>query len=137
MMLKILSRTITLAILALSMHASAESADPTRPLFFKSKQSVQLVKTKPVTKQTPAPVEKLEVYRLTSTLISNKRKIAVINNQVVSVGDKVGKAEVIAIKPAVVHLKSGNKQIVLALAIEKIDKVWKRTSSGIGHGGEQ
>ena len=117
-------------LMMISLMVRADVSDPTRPLFFKTQKPAPVIKHERVVKPVIRAEEKPEVYRLTSTLVSQQRNIAVINDQVVSVGDKIGRAVVVAIKPAIVVLKSGNNEIELALAIEKVHKSWKRAASG-------
>lgn len=132
MMRSVMIWLLTILLTGLAVVARADVADPTRPLFFKSKKAAPVIKREPVVK----PAEKPEIYRLTTTLVSQHRNIAVINDRVVTVGDSIGKAVVIEIQPTVVRLRSGSRQIELALAVEKIDKVWKRTGVG-SHGSGQ
>ena len=116
---------ITALLLSLPVSVSSDVTDPTRPLFSKMKKP-------PATKTTPVrittvekPAAKPEVYVLTSTLVSRQRTIAVINDRVVAVGDNVGRATVVEITPARVRLRSGTKEITIALAAAGIKKSWK------------
>ena len=112
---------LALALLLVPLLAlSDDIADPTRPLFLQKKKVVVVPKKKAVA--VPYASEKTtppEVFTLTSTLISKQRTIAVINDHVVSIGDKVGGATVVAIESAQVRLRKGTRDITLPLAAQK------------------
>ena len=116
----LLSATV---LLLMPLMVQAEMSDPTRPLFLKKKTPALAPKKKtapvPVMKKKAAP----EIYVLTSTLVSKQRTVAVINDRVVAVGDKVGSATVVAIESAQVRLRRGMRDITLSLATRKINKV--------------
>jgi len=65
----------------------AKVKDPTKPVYFKQKQTPKRVKPKIV--QVPLV--------LNSILISEQRRLAVINNVLVAVGDMVDKAKIVEI----------------------------------------
>ena len=52
---------------------------------------------------------------LSSTLIAPARRLATINGKTVGVGQKVGGARVVAINPAYVAIRDGDKEIILEL----------------------
>lgn len=52
---------------------------------------------------------------LSSTLIAPARRLATINGKTVSVGQKIGGARVVAINPAYVAIRDGDKEIILEL----------------------
>ena len=54
-------------------------------------------------------------WRLESVLISDQRRVAVINGQSVSVGDRVDGAEVVTIEPGRVRLRTDSRQVDLSL----------------------
>jgi hypothetical protein len=95
-----------------SAPLQADSFDPTRP---------PLLRNKP----RPAPSVKLpklnpQDYQVTSILLSEQRQVAVINNQVVTVGDavtagKTGKALVIKINASEVTLNKARREFVVRL----------------------
>jgi MSHA biogenesis protein MshK len=78
-------------------------SDPTRP------PGTQIAAKRAGTKAAPR-------WILSSTLIAPTRRLAIINGKTVTVGEKVGGAEVMRIEPARVSLQEGGKQLVLKLA---------------------
>ena len=100
----------------------ADIIDPTKPLFMQTKKAPVKIRKKAPTKKVSKKITSPEVYVLTSTLVSKQRTAAVINNQIVIVGDKIGKATVVEINPALVLLKSGKRSIKLALSTYKVKK---------------
>lgn len=61
-------------------------------------------------------------WALHSVLISKNRRVAIINNQVLGVGDRLANFEIIAILPNAVQLREleNNKQLTLFLVAQKI-----------------
>jgi hypothetical protein len=97
----------------------AETFDPTKPPVFNSKYSAA-----PTVK--PPPLNPRD-YQVTSILLSEQRQVAVINNQVVSVGDAVtaggaGTAEVIKINAAEVTLSKARRVFVVRLPSSQYKK---------------
>ena len=115
------SRTFCLGVV-LVFVANAASAevviDPMKPPEFalqkfrlaKLKKSNQLTKTKTKT-QKPAAKPLL----LTSILIGQKRKVAIINDKMMVVGDRIGKAKLVKVSKDSVQLLKNGKRIVLRL----------------------
>jgi len=105
-----------LAVIALSLFSSlpvyADLLDPTRPPEW-------LNQTTPLLMQT---------WRVDSILIANNRKVAIINGQVVKVGDAVGENKITAIEKDSVKLEGPDGEIVLFL-IEKVVKQPLNTES--------
>ena len=103
--------TLSAAVfLAAQAPARAENFDPTRPP----------LETKP----GPAPVVHVPQvnphdYKVTSILMSDKRKVAGINHQVVTVGDTVGgqsgQVTVTAIRTAEITLRNARREFVVRL----------------------
>ena len=108
--------------IVLSQVTSAEVVDPTKPMCVKKKKQEVKAKKKAPARKVERKKEDTEVYILTSTLVSKNRTVAVINNRAVTIGDKVGKATVVEINPALVLLKSGKRNIKLALSTYKVKK---------------
>lgn len=107
------------------LPVQAEIDDPTKPLFVKQKKNPETVSRKvsgkaTVVKKSTEPAER---FHLGSTLISDNRRVAVVNGKVVSVGDRVGSAKVVTIDSTQVVLKKGNRNIRLALDVQKIHRV--------------
>jgi MSHA biogenesis protein MshK len=55
-------------------------------------------------RSTPATTFNADAWRLVSTLVADGRRVAIINDRAVRVGDRVGGARVIAIEPGRVSL---------------------------------
>ena len=89
------------ALTSLSLAAEVELNDPTRP--YKT-DGYEQRKTQPVNR-----------YNLNSTLVSNNRRVAVINGIYVTEGETVGDATVISIRKHNVTLQSSNRLMTLQL----------------------
>ena len=76
----------------------------------KLKKSNQLVKAKTL---TPKPAVKALI--LTSILIGQNRKVAIINDQMMVVGDRIGKAKLVKVSRDSVQLLKNGKRIELRL----------------------
>ncbi len=97
--------------------AGASLEDPTRP------PTAQAVTQRPaVMKKTPTR------WVLSSTLVSSGRRSAVINNRVVSHGDRINGAVVVDIQPASVRLRTRGREITLVM-LKKNIKTPSRVSS--------
>jgi MSHA biogenesis protein MshK len=85
-----------LVMLLVTSGASPLAAleDPTRPPDF--------IGNNAGSKQSQAPV-----WQVSSILISEQRRVAVVNGQTVRQGDQVGSARVISISPTAVTLRNG------------------------------
>ena len=59
------------------------------------------------------PIE--QRYRLTATLVSDVRRVAVVNGQSVRAGDVVDDAVVVAVDPTSVELRRGSRTFTVAL----------------------
>ena len=88
--------------------------------------------TRPPTAQTVTShkaVRKQPRWTLSSTLVSAQRRTAVINDRVVSVGEKINGARVLAIQPDSVRLRRHGSDITLVL-LKKNVKRPSRPGSG-------
>ena len=103
--------------LALPLNAAME--DPTRPPTANATTSHK-VKSKKI--QRPRWV-------LTSTLVSPQRRTAVINNRVVSRGDRVNGATVINIHPALVRLRARGRDVTLVMLKKKVKSLSQQPPS--------
>lgn len=110
------SRLVLLATLVLNVAVgvSANSAalalpDPTQP------PSYRAARTNTGTQPTP--------WTLTSTLITQERRIATINGQRVQVGDNVRGARVVEIAPTHVRLSVNGEQRVLRLVPRTVKQI--------------
>jgi hypothetical protein len=122
---------ILLPILSLSTGLrAAELIDPTRPPAY-AMQKFRQAKWATLPKvASPKTVQKKEtVLRLSSILISSNRKIAIIDDQMLSVGDKIGGARLISITRDSVRLVRKGKTINLSLqSISAIKKLPAKSS---------
>jgi len=102
-------RVSLLLMMFLALPASASQEDPTRP------PSANVVT------QRPAVMKKTTTrWVLSSTLVSTGRRSAVINNRVVSRGDRINGAVVMDIQPARVRLRTRGREITLLMLKKKI-----------------
>ncbi len=105
-------------IFTVSTSIAVEINDPMKPPEFalqkfrlaKLKKSNQLMKAK--TKTTKAVAKPL---LLTSILIGQKRKVAIINDKTMLVGDRIGKAKLVKVNRDSVQLLKNGKRIELRL----------------------
>jgi len=111
---------IVTIMLLLVMPLQAALEDPTRP--------------PNVTTTASASPQKIQQPRwiLTSTLISAQRRTAVINDTVVSHGDRINGAKVINIQPSAVRLRIGGRKITLMMLKKNIKSLSQVTSSRQG-----
>lgn len=100
-----------LTFLSLTSH----SDDPMRP----PSQAISLMKelVQPPDQENPSLNNKKEYSALilSSILTSSKRKVAIINNKVMSIGDKIDNARLTHISKNHVHLVEDGKRIDLYL----------------------
>lgn len=111
---------LLLPILLSPLSSSADISDPTRPMFLRKAPVV--VRQKKVVPRVSIRKAPLEKYTLTSTLVSKQRTVAVINNHVVAVGDRVGNATVESIESTRVRLRIGGRDITLFLDAQGVRK---------------
>lgn len=95
---------------------AATPSDPLRPPNY-SKSSV-------------LPMNKDKKWYVNEILSSEGRRIAIVNNKMVSIGDKVDGAKVIDITPDQVKLKYENRIIYSPLTLIEVKKLSK---PGVGH----
>ena len=104
---------LPLAVLALALLAfievasAAEFADPTRPTYVQSDDAAQAANVR-------------KKYRLSSILVGEQRKLAVINGQRVREGDRVGSAKVKRISKSSVTLLIQDAAVNIALSAHDI-----------------
>ena len=97
---------LTTLLLMLPAVAS-EFKDPTRPAGIKTVYS-------------SSNKDRVRSWKLTSTLISSDRRHAIINGRLVSIGQTINKAKVIAIQPNEVELLHGKKRFRIKLLPQNI-----------------
>lgn len=92
-------------LMVLPVMAWSALADPTRPAFLSEKKAVkkQIIIEKPLI--------------LSSTLVSNNRKVAIINDKVVGEGETVDNALILRISRNFVQVKRNQKVIILRLIL--------------------
>lgn len=129
--------SLILVVLAFPGLIIAELRDPTQPIGFSASSfdsesgfddesegsEFESVETESFTSDGS--------LRLTSILISERRRLAVVNGKVVRLGDKIGDIKVIDIKPGKVLLKTRTGHEILSLSKTKRDKpfITKLTSN--------
>ncbi|MHB1240405.1 MAG: hypothetical protein ACYC18_07870 [Gammaproteobacteria bacterium] len=95
------SLLLVVIVAGLGVHADAGLKDPTRPPDFR----YSAVRSA----SGPPP------WNLTSTLISPTRRVAVINNRAVEIGDRVDSAQVVAIEAGSVQLRGGEGEFTVRM----------------------
>ncbi len=108
-------RTMVVCAIALAALFAAGAAmatplsDPTRP------PTAQAVSSHKAVRKQPR-------WTLSSTLVSAQRRTAVINDRVVSVGEKINGARVMAIDSDSVHLRRRGSDITLVLLRKNVKR---------------
>ena len=95
--------------------------DPTRPPT--AKATTHFV----VGKKSHAPR-----WRLHSTLVSSDRRTAVINDRVVSQGDRINGATVVSIQPSTVRLRDKGREVTLVMLNKNIKSLSRHTALSQG-----
>ncbi len=109
--MKILLMLACLSMLALGLTAEARDqvpTDPTRP--------PSAAEVRAFFGEGTDSVDARESLQLQSILVSNQRRSAIINDRRVSIGDRIGNAEVIAIDADRVRLRRDGAELNLTLA---------------------
>ena len=99
-----------------AIASAAELRDPMRPPPFalaKFRQAKLAAQPKP---KAPPVTEKPKPLQLTSILISSKRKIAIIDDQMLAVGDRIRGARLVELTRESARLVRGGRVINLSLA---------------------
>jgi MSHA biogenesis protein MshK len=95
---------IVLGLLAWNPLAAGDPTRPPSPAEIRAWQSGQQVQDTQTT------------WRLQSVLISEHRRVAIINNQRHQVGDRLAQARIIAIEPGEVTLEQAGERFTLTIA---------------------
>lgn len=106
----ILFRGLIFCTILFYCNAFAETYDPTRPLIGNKKSIKKASRARP------------DALKLTSVLYASGRSVAVINNQVLKIGDKIEKSTLIAIARSSVRMKKGKLVYNLRLESDSIKK---------------
>ncbi len=116
--MRLTSLAIWLGLLGLLPGAmlAAGLADPTRPPY------------RQVARKAPVAVPDSSGWRLTMIRLSDRDRIAVVNGRLVAVGDRVGDARVVAIRPGAVELVQAGKRFTVKLSRARVKRV-----SGVRH----
>lgn len=101
-----LTALFVLLFLTSPIHAME---DPTRP------PTAKVTST-----YTPGKKSKGPRWTLHSTLVSSGRRTAVINNRVVSQGDRINGATVVSIQPSAVRLRDKGREVTLVMLKKNI-----------------
>lgn len=96
-----------------SLLAAAELPDPTRPADYSDAPLV--------VEMTELPGELIN-WNVTAIRISGDYRSAIVNGHLVREGDSIGMAEILEIKPVSVSLIYDNKQLVLKLFNDVVEK---------------
>ena len=110
----LLATVLTAAVICQQQLTAAELSDPTRPPSVTSEPQV--------TRTGGAKTLPGARLRLLSTLVAPDRRLAVINDQVVQKGDKIGNAEILDIQATSVKLRRGTLEYQLELLSKKVKK---------------
>ena len=115
-MYKIMNLSIALLLVPVFVQ-SAEINNPMRPPAFALLKYQQIKnKNKPIVATVEQDLVKPEALQLTSILYSSSRKIAIIDDQMLSIGDSISGAKVISIKKDGARLIRQGKTINLSLS---------------------
>lgn len=98
---------LAMAVLWVSPLQAME--DPTRPPTAKA-----------ISSYTPVKKSKRPRWTLHSTLVSSGRRTAVINDRVVSQGDRINGATVVSIQPSAVRLRDRGREVTLMMLKKNI-----------------
>ena len=107
---------VSATTLLLIMPLQAALKDPTRPPAIR------------VTTSTPPEIRPPR-WMLKSTLLSAQRRTAIINDTVVSRGDRINGATVVSIHPSRVRLRTGGQDITLIMLKKNIKSLSRMSSS--------
>jgi MSHA biogenesis protein MshK len=94
--------------------AVAELPDPTRPVNY-SEALPQVIEVHELPKE-------LIDWRVTAIRIKDRDRSAIVNGQLVRVGDQIGTAKILEINPAAVVLDYEKKQVYVRLFSDVVDK---------------
>jgi len=73
-----------------------------------------------VVRSTASAARADDGLRLTAVLVSESRRIAVINGQFYRVGDRVNGDEIVAIEPGSIRIQRGSEQMLVTLQDERV-----------------
>lgn len=94
--------------------------DPTKPPMVNNKILKPVVKVSEKTKKPAVKIKKPRGWRLRSTLFSDDRRTAVINNKVLMIGEKVNGATLVDIQPGRVQIRVKGKIRTLRLVSKDV-----------------
>jgi hypothetical protein len=115
-MKRILAMVIIVSELMLgnAFAAMAELPDPTRPANY-SEALPEIIEVYELPKE-------LVDWRVTVIRITDRDRSAIVNGQLVRVGDQIGPAKILEINPAAVVLDYEKKQVYVRLFSDVVDK---------------
>lgn len=105
----VLAMLVMVLLVFAKVAPAAEFADPTRPTYVQNDDAAQAENVR-------------KKYRLSSILVGEQRKLAVINGQRVREGDRVGNAKVTRISRSSVTLLIQDAAVNIALSAHDIKK---------------
>lgn len=101
------------------LHAEAELPDPTRPAdYITIPTDIEVVEVEDLPKQ-------LIDWSVTSIRISSEDRSAIVNGRLVRIGDEIGPAKIIEIKPILVVLDYDDRHVVVRLFRNNVQKIYK------------
>ena len=99
-----------------ALAMAAELRDPMQPPPYALKKFRQAkLKNQPALPAKPVAKPKMKPLQLTSILISNQRRIAIIDDQMLAVGDRIRGARLVKLTPVSARLERDGKVIILTL----------------------
>lgn len=101
-MFSLLSKLISVLVLLLMINMALAMSDPMRPPAYRGTLAAANKATKPR-------------WVLSSTLISQHRRLATVNGKTLLVGEKISGAKLLEIQPALVTLKYQGQKITIKL----------------------
>jgi hypothetical protein len=108
------------ALVPLFVSSNTELPDPTRPANYMVKN------TEPVyIEELVTDAKKKPNWKLTAIRISDSDKTAIMNGELVRVGDEVASAKVLEIKPVSVVIDHDDRKLIVRLFKDQVVKDYK------------
>lgn len=101
------------------VHAEAVLHDPTRPAdYITMPTDIEVIEVEDLPKQ-------LIEWSVTAIRISNEDRSAIVNGRLVRIGDFIGPAKILEIKPVSVLLDYDARHVVVRLFSESVQKYYQ------------
>jgi len=110
---------------------SIAETDPTKPPMVNNKVLKPVAKISEKVKQPKVKVKKRKGWRLRSTLVSDDRRTAVINNKVLMIGEKLNGATLVDIQPGKVQIRVKGKIRTLRLVKKDVKTNVRQIVNGV------